>query len=281
MTKHNTMGPQRDDQPRATGLPGEIRRRFGGSENLHEEGLEFLYSRLRVVNVPNRNAALSQLQTKAREQYLAYAARRDAESLKSFSAKGKGPSPAVPVPPVGTPGPIAPPAFMPVQEAGESFSEYMSRISTMPSPGFDADVAKPRPVIGRIDRPWGTRAAETLKPTPGEISTHRAGSAVYDPIFTGDAEDREARTRAAAAARELSAAFEAERPLAALVDHFKDEDNLKALMLLVENIAAAARGLTPRQRRKLERMSPELAEEIRRAERAAEVGLEVGPRGNQ
>lgn len=274
------MGPQRDDQPRATGLPGEIRRRFGGSENLHEEGLEFLYARLRVVNVPNRNAALLQLQTKAREQYLAYAARRDAESLKSFSAKAKGKG-AVPVPPVGTPGPIAPPAFMPVQEPGESFSEYMSRISTMPSPGFDADVAKPRPVLGRIDRPWGTRAAETLKPRPGTISTHRAGSAVYDPIFAGDAEDREARTKAAAAARELSAAFENERPLAALVDHFKREDNLKALMLLVENIAAAARDLTPRQRRKLERMSPELAEEIRRAERAAEVGLEAGIRGNQ
>lgn len=257
MTKHNTTEPQRDHDPRDTSLPGEIRRRFGGSENLHEDALEFLYRRLRVVNVPSRDAALRQLQRKAREQYAAYADRRNAQLLaEGFSgAKIKAPAP-----PVGSVGPVELSALPPAQRSGETFSEYLSRISTVASPGFDMHVAKARPVVPR--------------PCPGEISTHRQGSALYNLEDTVRTPQEQAeRARAAAAARELSNAFEPVGPLSALSGHFKREDDRKALIWLVESIAAAARMLSPRQRRKLEKLSPDLAAEIRNAEDVSKAGL--------
>lgn len=269
MTKHNTTGPQRHDDPRDTGLPGEIRRRFGGSENLHDDALEFLYRRLRVVNVPNRDAALRQLQRKARAQYAAYADRRNAQLLaEGFSgAKIKAPvedRSEAQVPPVGSVGPVELSEVPPAQHKGETFSEYLSRISTVASPGFDAHVAKDRPVVPM--------------PSPGEIPTHRQGSAAYGlgGIIRTPQEQAE-RARAAAASRELSNAF---GPADQLSDHYKREGDLKALIWLVEGIAAAACRLTPRQRRKLEKLSPDLAAEIRNAEDTAKAGLGGAKHGN-
>lgn len=338
MTKHNPMRPQRDPISRAFDLQTEIRRRFGGSEALHEDALEFLYQKLRLANVPAREAALAQLRPKARDQYAEYAARRNAEG---FKASG-GDRAKAPAPPVGSVGPVSLSDVPPAQRPGEAFADYLSRISTVASPGFDAHVAKPRPL--KNYSPGGVLPAAALPHTVDEgmiggsaprielsarardllasmsgpgvpwqgmswalgpgVSVRawvvpeedldgamlrivdrngrarrypwglaqRAHAAALDLVREEEERARAERTREAGRARAVSALEDhPQSAKARMQEHWKREDNLNALAGIVRGIAAGVRVISPRQRRKLEKIAPDLADAIKRAEQADQI----------
>lgn len=378
MTKHNTKSPQRRAEPRAAELASEIRKRFAGSTNIHEEGLEFIYLQTRRLNVVERDRVLAALTGPGRDQYAAYRARRDREEFAKHQAardanrrpaKAQGGNVAAVVPPVGSVGPIE---VSPVQRPGESFSDYLSRISER--------LRNPDP------EEWGLVSRMAMRYGPGGVSMHRAGSAAEMPLptprerllpfledprivdegpgrggilprveLTARARDELAaivsdpskldnvrmgpymgraavsafivdekllrghavrivdetgrsrlypletigrahetlveladrmeeaenkrRAKSRAQEREIRAVLDS-GPKSTLVEAFKMQDDLKGLADIMRGIAAGVRVLSPRQRRKLERMAPDLYSEIRKAERASTLNIGGAGIGN-